>query len=337
MVTEDEMRFEVIGPDDGFQLMLRRQGWNLTSYKPVYADPQVIRPRGAIEGLDYGRLYTFYDAFGDTTLRKLLRAVVNKPCTEADLARICGNVQQRQDALTYFKAWAILENEGDTWRKGAACEGINDLGRTLEWFVSEWFRRELQTPARHGVTIREVPSGDLDVVAFVDSIRVMVECKSGKPNNIDESQLRHFLQRAEDFNPEIAVLLIDTESSIEEPIVEIVNRVYLDLARGDMSAVYAARPSEEWPAIEGALEPQPRYGKGLYWGARHIYITNVKEGIIGSSYAVLRHYWSFARHQPVPLRNGLWDIVNGTVTPTKEMLPPKPSLIFPPGMFGRWP
>jgi hypothetical protein len=32
-----------IGPDDKFEILLRRQGWHLQSYRSVYNDPLVIQ------------------------------------------------------------------------------------------------------------------------------------------------------------------------------------------------------------------------------------------------------------------------------------------------------
>lgn len=115
--------------------------------------------------------------------------------------------------------------------------------------------------------------GDLDVVAFVDGIRVMVECKSGSPSQISETDVQLFFQRAADFNPEIAVLLIDTESRIDQQI-DLFNRLR---SSGD------------------PLKPQDS-AKTLYWGARHLYVTNTKNGIGESLSAILRLYYSKIRH-----------------------------------------
>ena len=159
-------------------------------------------------------------------------------------------------------------------RKSPAYKHIDNIGPTLEWYVAEWFRDWLQVPARHGVAIKDVADGgDMDVVAFVDGIRVMVECKSGSPSQISETDMKWFLRRAAEFNPEIAVLLIDTESRIDQQ-VEMLNRLR---SGGD------------------PLTPQDEKHT-LYWGARHIYITTTRASIGDALSAVLRLYYAKIRH-----------------------------------------
>jgi hypothetical protein len=101
----------------------------------------------------------------------------------------------------------------------------------------------------------------------------MVECKSGSPTQISETDIKLFLSRAADFNPEVAILLIDTESRIDQQ-VEMLNRFRT-----------GADP----------LTAQDEH-KTLYWGARHIYVINTRVGIADSLSAVLRLYYSKIRH-----------------------------------------
>jgi len=60
------------------------------------------------------------------------------------------------------------------------------------------------------------------------------------------------------------------------------------------------------------LEPQPHYGSNLYWGARNIYVTNVRKSIIDSLMRVHRHYFGEARHRTQWFPKYRWDFVNGT-------------------------
>jgi hypothetical protein len=263
------------GPDI-FELMLRRQGWHLLRSRPSSNDPKVIqlRRRVAANGIEYGER-AFFDAFGENTFRKLLRHIFfHKRCTYDDLKRICANGQKLDSYLAFMIDTELVVREGDLWCKGPVYKRIDNLGPTLEWYVAEWFRSWLQVPARHGVAIKGVADGgDLDVVAFVDSIRVMVECKSGSPAQVTETGLRLFLRRAAEFNPEIAVLLIDTESRIDAQI-EMLNRLR---SGGD------------------PITAQDEH-KSLCWGARHIYVINARVNIAESLSAVLRLYYSKIRH-----------------------------------------
>lgn len=303
-----EVRFEVVGPSDGFHLMLRRQGWHLTGYSPVYCDPKVISPKPVSpwSGASYVAP-SFYQAIGDNTFRKLLRAVVNKPRTYKQLASICGDVEKLEATLSFLEWCRIVEREAETWTKGPACEAIDNIGPTLEWYVAEWFRQELQAPARHGVTLQEVPrGGDLDVVAFVNDIRVFVECKTGRPESISETDIRWFLQRAHDFSPEIAVLLIDTESPVTAP-AQLAATVIAEMGWLE-NHPEATEPPDAIREEDRHVQPIAGYDE-LYSCAPNALIAGVPRGIDGALSSALRFYHSFARRQlilPIPSE---WDFV----------------------------
>jgi hypothetical protein len=258
---------------DQFEIMLRRQGWHLIRHKPVQTDPKVIRLHYSDDASDNDTL--FYDIFGDNTFRKLLRHIFfHKRCTHDDLKRICSSEQKLAKYLSFMTEHALIIYEDACWQKGPAYGEIDNIGPTLEWYVAEWFRTWLQVPARHSVVIKDVADGgDLDVVAFVDGIRVMVECKSGSPSQITEMDMKLFLRRAADFNPEIAILLIDTESRIDQQ-VEMLNRFRIG--------------SDPIQAQDGH--------KSLYWGARHIYVINARASIADALSAVLRLYYARIRY-----------------------------------------
>jgi hypothetical protein len=274
--SPDDRQREQNATQDGFDLMLRRQGWYLIQSRQVYTDPRVIQLASSDTTVSAeDRFTTLYEAFGENTFRKLLRHVFfHQQGTLNELRRICSGEQKLIHYLDFMREHLLIETEDEDWRKGQFYKTINNIGSTLEWYIAEWFRRWLQVPARHGVTIKGVADGgDLDVVAFVDGIRVMVECKSGSPAQISETDVQLFFSRAADFNPEIAVLLIDTDSRIDQQI-DMFNRLR---SSGD------------------PLKPQDA-GKNLYWGARHIYVTNTKNGIGESLSAILRLYYSKIRH-----------------------------------------
>lgn len=313
--------FRVSGADDGFYVALRRRGWHLTSVAPVYDDPNVIRWRVPfISAIDEWESAGFYDAFGDNTFRKVLRAIIGsvQPRTWAQLHSICGNEKKLNGILGYLIASGIAEIVGDdnSWMKGLEYQHINNIGTTLEWYVAEWFRRELQAPARHGVTLKEVhQGGDLDVIAFVNDICVFVECKTSKPSDISETEIRWFLQRAHDFGPDIAVLLIDTDSPITKPVrlaAQIARE--LDWLENHPEATKLPAEIREGLVTSGALDGYSVAGyRHLYCIGHNAFITGVPESVDTSLSNALRFYYSYLRHQlifPTPLE---WDFVNGTV------------------------
>jgi hypothetical protein len=294
--------WESLRPDDAFPVMLRRQGWHLIECSPVYTDPRVIQWRGTFtrEAQDSGYA-TFYAAFGDNTVRKVVRAILNKSRTMADLKAICGDEAKLQGLLAYLEAGGVAIRDSAGWAKGPSCRDIDNTGTTLEWYVAEWFRHELQVPARHGVKLEEVHGGgDLDVVAFINDIRVLVECKTGKPDALSETDIRWFLQRALEFAPEIAVLLMDTESPITRP-VQLVAEVI-----AEMNWLEAHPDATESPAeVRTGIVPTPEVPgfPGLFCCARNVFLTGVTDSIDASLSAVLRCYYSYLRHQlilPLP-------------------------------------
>jgi hypothetical protein len=302
---------------DDFSVMLRRQGWHLIQCKPPYTDPAVIAIRltESPHNIATGDR-AFHEFLGDTIVRKLLRAILARPRTRQELLRSCSNEQKLDQVVAILEQDGLITRELETWKKGPECRTIDNIGPTLEWYVAEWFRSQLQVPARHGVLLEEVAQwGDLDVVAFVNDVRVMVECKSAKPDDIPEAELRHFLQRAATFNPEIAVLLIDTESPILKPI-EILNAIYPELAWQD-SQLSTPSLSENAQIDVPRIEPQPDF-KGLYWGARNIYVTSVQRSIDASLSAVLRLYHARIRHLSFVGGTNIWNFVAGTVSKLEE-------------------
>jgi hypothetical protein len=212
---------------DNFDLELQRHGWHGVTYKPTYNDSEIIKLRW-LSPPNTDKSYTyqeFYHRFGDNTFRKILRAIFSGRRTFEELEHSCSRLQL-DNHLTFMREQEIAEQEGNFWTKNPRYKNVEGIGPTLQWYVAEWFRLSLKAPARHGVHIEGLAmGGDLDVVAFVGEKRVMVECKSGKPSNITEDQLDLFLQRAAYFKPEIALLLIDTEGSIDQQI-EMIKRVY---------------------------------------------------------------------------------------------------------------
>lgn len=276
-IPEQYLAREREARQDNFEIMLRRQGWQLIRHKPIHTDPKVIRlyhHDHSTNGTECSES-AFYEAFGDNTFRKLLRHIFyHKQCNIEELKRICNSETKLNKYLTFMCGHALIIQESNLWHKGPLYKTIDNLGPSLEWYVAEWFRNWLQVPARHGVAIKDVADGgDLDVVAFVDGIRVMVECKSGSPSQITETEMKLFLRRSAEFNPEIAILLIDTESRLDAQI-DMLNRL---------------RPGGD------PFTAQDEH-KGPFWGIRNVYVTNTRGSIGDSLSAVLRLYYSKIRH-----------------------------------------
>lgn len=275
-------------PVKQFKIYLQRQGWTVTQALTQAGDPRVLR----IDSPSLLRLPDqLYEFLERKTTRKLLRALLTGPRTREQLLKICSNGDELDSLLARFVEEGIAIQQDGRWEKGSVCANLHDIGPTLEWMVAEWFRLKLDSPAQHGVTIAEVPKGgDLDVVALVNNLRVWVECKSGHPRSFTDDDLRLYLQRAHDFNPEMAVLLIDTDSSIDELIGRL-NRICEDMQRQLLA--YINPPAKDQPIADSF---EPRYKKELWWSSRNRFVTNVVKSVDTSLLAVLRLYHSEIRH-----------------------------------------
>jgi hypothetical protein len=147
--------------------------------------------------------------------------------------------------------------------------------------------------------------GDLDVVAFVGEIRVWVECKTSRPQDITDGDQRLFLQRAFDFRPEIAVLLVDTQSSVAKLAQDIRN------IWNHMAALSVGKEQGPEPAQLEA-ETIPGYN-GIQWCARHVYVANVNHSVDRSLSNILRFHETYAKRQIFVPDVGIWDFENGNV------------------------
>lgn len=256
--------------DAEFNLMLQRHGWYELTYKPLYNDIKVIKERGLnLETAKSDSSIALYKHLGDNTFRKILSAIFSRSRTQKELESNYGGrkLQKLHEYLAFMKEQDIAVFEDGYWRRAPRYEHVQDIGPTLEWYVGEWFRSELKAPARHGVTIRGVgDGGDLDVVAFVDGLRIIVECKSGDPANITETQMHMFLRRSADFNPAIALMLIDTDKDIDTQI-QLMKKVYLE------------------SDIIGPRGPKR-------WNTSSVHIRNVKKSITETLHATLHSHHS---------------------------------------------
>ncbi len=263
----EEMLNAALHPDD-FDIQFRRQGWLTFEYaRPEHRDPQRLSQRW---WESTNRSYSpdaFYELFGENTFRKLLGFIYTRPLSaRSELERICSNAATLDKHLDFMRDQELVEEVDGMWRKATRYQQVDNIGRTLEWYVAEWFKRELAAPARYGVHVDDLAEGgDLDVVAFVNGLRIWVECKSG--HDTTDEQLRLFLQRTRDFSPDMAVLLIDSDGNIGRWVESLNNQ----RDGGD------------------ALYPQDPHG-ALYWGMRNVYVVNARKSIAHSLASVLRLY-----------------------------------------------
>ena len=88
---------------------------------------------------------------------------------------------------------------------------MNVYSQTLEWYVSEILKREFSfLSSGFGIKLEHSPDGgDFDVVGMSHFDFVYIECKSGKPKNIDENDIASFIERAKFLNATVSIFYVD--------------------------------------------------------------------------------------------------------------------------------
>jgi hypothetical protein len=155
---------------------------------------------------------------------------------------------------------------------------IDNLGPTFESHVARVCRDELGAASAWGVELEDMPiGGDYDVLAWLPPALLYIETKTSRQTEINESELRHFLQRSADLAPEIAVLLVDTRDDLQ-PLVDRLNDIM-------------------GPAISGAdggTAPQPPVMNpqqgGFYFGYGRYYVVNTEPAIARNLRRCIRYY-----------------------------------------------
>lgn len=97
---------------------------------------------------------------------------------------------------------------------------VFSFGDTLEWFVARVFEKEFSLPALWGVSLRGGKAGgDYDVIVNLEGQLVYVEVKSSPPKNVEEVEIKAFLDRIVDLVPSMAIFLEDTQLRMKDKIV----------------------------------------------------------------------------------------------------------------------
>ena len=65
----------------------------------------------------------------------------------------------------------------------------------MEWFVSRVLEREFAAPAVWSVRLKEIPSGDYDVLADLGGDLLYVELTGAPPKHVTEEQIAAFLEQ----------------------------------------------------------------------------------------------------------------------------------------------
>ena len=245
----------------GIDLLLKRRGFQI--YKKEPAEDLVIPDRKFADEF-YGMLHKY-------SFRLFLRDVIKHQdaFSGAEVEKYAsGDVTQNY--LSYLSRIGLLERNGNEYRLKK--RPVRSFGATLEWYVAEIFKREFGSEAVWGVKFRR-PSvgGDYDVIAKFDSSLLYAEVKSSPPKQIYDSEVRAFLDRADDLSPEIAVFFMDTELRMKDKLVPLFEEEL-------------KQRSSDPPEVE-------RMERELFHIQKRIFIVNAKESILRNMEKVFSWYY----------------------------------------------
>jgi len=231
----------------------------------------------------------FYRSMSKISQRKIFRFLLAHPqgISEVDLSN-----ELRQESTTIHKRIQYFEKAGVIRKcdKNQWClsQAIDNFGSTYERYVKSVFEREFRWSAEWGIKLEDFKDGDFDVLATIASTLCYVECKTSRPEDVNDTQLRFFLQRSQDLAPEISILLIDTEDSLEKPLEQLENI---------MTRIMQKERSQPSWKPEKPFFTEPARFTGVYFGCRRILVTNAKPNVVHNLRLCLRFYWTWLKFQ----------------------------------------
>lgn len=190
-------------------MLLKRRGFRVYKKEP---SEDLLLPEA--EFID-----DFYSILQKYSFRLFLRDVI-KHQNLFTLERVTryATAEVTGDYLRYLLAIRLAEKTANGYR--LVKQPIKSFGETLEWFLSEIFRREFCAEAIWGIKFKRPRiGGDYDLIAKVDGSILYMEVKSSPPKQIYQKEVSAFFDRVSDLSPEIAVFFMDTELRMKDKIV----------------------------------------------------------------------------------------------------------------------
>lgn len=220
---------------------------------------------------------TLYQHMDSRTFRNVLKKIVTqkRDIGQADLGAGC-SATKLQEYIRFLESSGILNEQSPSSFSFAL--DMDDFGYTLEWYVAELFKRELACTAAWGVRVGDVGvGGDFDVLARVEAHLAYVETKTTVPEHISEREIRHFLQRDHDFEPDITIFLVDTGDNLSSLVGQFEKILTAAVGRGPH------------------FEPHKDFS-GIYHCVPRIFIVNSEPSILTSLRRCLNYYFAIVTH-----------------------------------------
>ena len=252
-------------------VVLKRRGFII--YKKEPGEDLIVPDEKFLDG--------YYQMLKKYSFRLFLRDIIkHQPSfTAAQVVRYATG-EVTQEYIAYLLKIGLIAGGDNAYSliKGP----IKSFGTTLEWFVAEFFRRDLSTEAVWGVKMkRPAIGGDYDLLAKIDGSILYMEIKSSPPKQIYQSEVKAFIDRVYYLAPEISIFFMDTELRMKDKMVPMFED---ELRRRFTTPPEVKRMEKELFEIVGQTCSMPK-----------IFIMNAKDSIVQNVEKALAAY--FRRHK----------------------------------------
>ena len=220
----------------------------------------------------------FYEMMTRYSFRLLLRDMIKNQdrFRTQDLTHYCSLKVAKKYCDLLSEMGVILKNGKDSFR--TLISPLYSFGQTLEWFVAEMFKRKFASPAIYSVTVKKtVVGGDYDVMASWNRRLVYVEVKSSPPKGIELSEVNTFLSRAEDLQPDVAILFDDTQLRMKDKLV----------------VMFEEELKHRYGEESKRLYPVERLVEELFHIRNRIFIVNSRRDVVENFSVCLKHYLQY--------------------------------------------
>ncbi len=264
MARGDEIKsgdplFRLLAPD--LEVLLKRRGFRVFSKDPE--EELLFRTEQQRE-----RAYPMMKRYA---FRIFLRDVIKhkQGFSVGDVARYASE-RMTEHYIEFLSGLGIIEASESGYRLK---EPVRSFGETLVWFVAEVLKREFSIETYRSVKFRgRKVGGDYDILGNLNSGICFIEVKSSPPRQVQDVEIRAFLQRVNDLCPDLSIFLLDTHLRMKDKIVALFEDVMMEL---------------------NSYRPEiVRLKKELFHVLdTNVYIINSKPGISNNIEEVLSHYY----------------------------------------------
>jgi hypothetical protein len=289
-MREDELQDEILSLKAG----IRRLRKSLTELTPPLS--ALLRRRGfrifkkepPDDLLLPGRKYMddYYRSLSRYSFRLFLRDVIKhqEGFTIEDVTRY-STLEVTGEYIQFLLKIRLIERAGRNGPYRLKKRPVKSFGSSLEWFLSEIFKREFEAEAIWGIKFkRTAVGGDYDLIAKIDSTLLYMEVKSSPPKQIYAREISAFLDRILDLRPEITVFFMDTELRMKDKIVPMFEDELRKRVPGDIASYLGSQSSGEPVQVK-------RIEKELFQTGDKIFIINAKDSIVNNIEKVLSRYF----------------------------------------------